>query len=64
MDRVSVGEDEKTLKMKGSNAATELTVKIVSFVLDVLPQCLPSGKLLLAEGGREAVGPGEGAAAG
>lgn len=36
MDRVSVAEDEKTLEMEGTDAATGLTRKIVSFLLDVL----------------------------
>lgn len=35
MDRVSIGKDEKTLRMKGSDTATELTLKTVSFVLGV-----------------------------
>lgn len=36
MDRVSVAGDEKTLEMEGSDAASGMTYKIVSFVLDVL----------------------------
>jgi hypothetical protein len=35
MGRVSVAEDEKTLEMEGSDAATGMTHKIVCFMLDV-----------------------------